>query len=173
MKNKSIRIPAFVVVLLIVAIIIGISFIKKQNNSAVEKTAEFKVSDITAKAGEKITISIKMLENSNFVAGNFEFTYDSSKMEYVKYEEGNILKDGAMSLVNHDEENDKISIAYIANPQDNESTVEKGDLVNLTFKIKKSVTNKEITPELKCTTLKKSNGEDVKSIINQGKITID
>lgn len=173
MKNKSIRIPAFAVILLIIAIVIGISFIKKQNNSAVDKTAEFKVSDITAKAGDKITISIKMLEDSNFVAGNFEFSYDSSKIEYVKYEEGDILKGGAMSLVNHDEENDKISIAYIANPENDESAVAKGNLINLTFKIKKSATNKEITPELKCTTLKKSNGEDVKSIINQGTITVE
>ena len=129
MENKYIRIPIVVIITIIVVIVICINFVKKQEenigeDTSVNMTTKFEISDITAKSGDEITINIKMLEDSIFVAGNFELLYDSKKLEYVEYEEGDILKAGAMSIINNDEDNNKILIAYISNIQ-NETAIVK------------------------------------------------
>lgn len=177
MENKYVRIPIVAIILIIVAVVICINVVRKQEENTGDdaignKTAEFEISDIIAKSGEEITINIKMLEDSSFVAANFELLYDSKQLEYVEYEEGDILKEGAMSVINNDEDNNKISIAYIANFQSETAIVKKGDLANITFKIKKSITDTKINTEFKCTTLKDKDGQDVQNVINQGTIVV-
>lgn len=183
MKNKSITIPIIPIIIFIIivfAALIGMKGIKKQeintdkqNLTIVAKGVTFEVNDVVANLNDEITISIKMLEDSNFVAANFELLYDSSQMQYINYEEGEILEKGAMSIVNNDEENDKILIAFVANPQNESDLIEKGELLSITFKMNNSINDIEIMPEFKCTTLKDKYGNDIQSVINQGTISFD
>ena len=183
MESKAIRITLMPIIILIAIIVIIFSVIKnskKENlneeNVNEENTKEeitFEVEDVSTKAGEEVTIKIRMLEDSNFVAANFELLYDDTKLHFVKYKKEEILKNSAMSIINNDEDASKVLIGYIGNPQDEENIVKKGDLISITFKIDESVNAKEIKPELKCTTLKQKDGNDINNVINQGVITIN
>lgn len=174
MKNKYITIPILLLLIIIIIVFIGIKMVKEkeENTKIINDAVIFNVENVRAKSGEEITINIKMQEDSSFVAANFELLYNSSEMEYIKFEKGTILNEGAMSIINNDEENNKILIAYVSNPQSKKDIIKKGDLISITFKINEQITNVKINPEFKCTTLKKEDGKDVKNIINQGTIIV-
>lgn len=167
MKNKYVKILIIAIILIIALVVICIKKQKENpiDDAIVRKTAKFEISDIIAESGDEIIINIKMLEDSDFVAANFELLYDSKQMQYVKHEEGDILKQGAMSVINNDEANNKISIAYVAKIQNETDRVKKGDLVKITFKKKQTITDAKIDTEFKCTTLKDKDGQDVQNII--------
>lgn len=183
MENKSIRMPLMPIIILIIIIVIVIGLInnsQKENvngqdtNKLNEKAkVTFEVEDMFSKAGEEITIKIRMLEDSNFVAANFELLYDDTKMQFVKYKKEEILNNSAMSIINNDEDESKVLIGYIGNPQDEENIVPKGELISITFKINESVDDTKIKPELKCTTLKQKDGRDIENVIKLGVITLE
>ena len=184
MKTKTISIPiiSFIIIFIIAifAVVIGIKGIKKQENntdkellSVEENKVIFEVDNVVANSNDEITINIKMLKDSNFVAGNFELVYDSGKMQYIDYKEGEILEKGAMSIVNNDKENNKVRIAYVANPKSESNLIEKGELLSIKFKLKNSTTDEEIKPEFNCTTLKDKDGIDIPCVIKQGVISLD
>lgn len=174
MKNKKIILITIVFILLTVAIacIFGISKQPIKTNKDNENKVTFEVNNLIANSGEEITITIKMLEDSNFVAANFELLYDREKMEYVKNEKGAIFEQAAMSIINNDTDNNKISFAYVGNPQDETNVIKKGNIANITFKIKESIVDKNIFTEFKCTTLKDKDGNDISKNIKQGTIAI-
>ena len=77
-----------------------------------------------------------------------------------------------MAIANHDESNAKASIVYVAKPQKETDLISRGELINITFKIKEPVSNTKIMPQFNCSTLKEKDGNDVQYIINQGTITV-
>ena len=165
--RKKIIIRLIIILLAVIAVLcLVMHFANKQQK------AKFEVSDVIGNAGEEITITVKLLEDFNFVAANFEFLYDSSKMEYIKYEETEILKNAAMSIVNNDKNSDKILIAYVGDPQNETDIVKQGELIKMTFRLKDEISNEKIKPEFKCATLKEKNGQDVLNVIKQGTIII-
>lgn len=167
-KKVIIRISIIVIIILLIIAITSIY----NNNLEKESTVKFKVSDITCKPGEEITVNIDMLDDSNFVAGNFELTYDKETMECIQYEKGEILENGAMSIVNNDTDNGKVLIGYVAEP-DSENTIQKaGNLVSITFKINEEIEDLTVNPEFSCSTLKSEDGTDIKNEVEQGIIKI-
>lgn len=170
MKNKSITMPLFLIIIIIIIAAMILNYKKQQEKT--DNDVIFEVTDIIAASGEEVTINIKMLKDLDFVAANFELLYDSSVMEYIKHEKGCVLENGAMAIVNHNKDTQKVLIAYIGNPQDEMQTVEKGDLLSITFKLKDSIRDIDIIPQFKCTTLKQKDGEDVPNIVKQGTISV-
>ena len=173
--NKKIRTILLLGAIILILASIYIIIIKKQENEDIkveEEKVTFEISDITANANDEITINIKMIEDASFVAGNFELLYDSEKMEYIKYEKGQILEEAAMSIVNNNESDSKVSIAYVSDPQNETNCIPKGELIKITFKINETVSNTKISPQFECSTLKDKEGNDIKFTINQGTITI-
>lgn len=167
-KEVRIRISTIVITILL---IIGIVVICK-NYIKNENILKFKVSDVTCKPGEEITIHIEMLEDSNFVAGNFELTYDKEKMECINYEKGEILENGAMSIINNDTDNGKVLIGYVAEPNE-ENTIQKaGNLASIIFKINEEINDTTVNPEFSCSTLKAEDGTDIPNEIEQGIIKV-
>lgn len=167
-KEVKIRISTIVIIALLM---IGIVVIYK-NYIENENMLKFKVSDVTGSPGEEITIHIEMLEDSDFVAGNFELTYDKEKMECIHYEKGEILENGAMSIVNNDTDNGKVLIGYVAEP-DEENTIQKaGNLVSITFKINEEIEDLTVNPVFSCSTLKAEDGTDIPNEIEQGIIKV-
>ena len=184
-KNKK-GISLGVIILGIIVIIVTIFLIKKimlkekvnsENNESISNSEQvtdaiFKVNDIKSSKGKEITVEIELLNNSDFVAANFEYRYDSSSLEYISYEIGNSLKDGAMNLVNNDKAKDKVLIGFVAKP-DGEKEIKSGKIIDIKFRVKDNLAQNNINNKFECTTLKKEDGTDVKFNIHQGKIEVN
>lgn len=165
MKKTNTKI---VIVLLVIALLIKIIPI---NISKATSNTIFKVISQDGQVGDEITVSIDMANEAEFAAGNFELTYDNSKLEYVSYDKGAILNTGIMALVNPDTENSKISIAYTANPADTNQLKSAGNLLKVKFKIKDNAQG-IATVLFNCTILKKSDGTEVENSIEQDNVSI-
>ena len=185
MKRKKPRINLGVVILILI-IVITIIFIinkvnKKEKNVNINaenissdennQNANFKVKDIKCKNGDEISIEIELLNDSEFVAANFEYKYDSKALEYINYELGDSIKDGTMTVVNDDKANEKVLIGCIVKP-DSESTIKPGKIIDIKFKVKESLSINKIENLFNCTTLKEKDGTDIKFNIQQGIIEI-
>lgn len=188
-RNKGINLWLIlsILIVIIVAIVLIIKLTHKDkksvqiNNTIYEEEivptekfgeAQFKVENITTEKGQEFEIEIELLNTENFVAANFEYNYDSSKIEYVSYKVGDALKNGAMTMVNNDKENSKILIGYIANPEEKDKNIRAGKIVTLTFKAKDNIEIQKIENTFDCTTLKKEDGTDINFEIEQGIINI-
>lgn len=160
-------------VILIISLLVNILIqtIYPIKSIAVAGTATFRVSSTKAIVGDEVTISIDMLEESEFAAGNFALTYDNTKLEYISSEKGEILNTGLMSLINPDTENSKISIAYTANPTDTDQTKQAGNLLTVTFRVIDGA-GENANLDFACTMLKTKNGTVVNTSIESGKIQI-
>lgn len=173
-KAKKIIILAIVVIGII---ILGISISMRKNKTTnTEQTIEadkinFKIKDVECSKGEEINIEVELLNNSEFVAANFEYEYDSSSLEYISYEIGDSLKDGAMTIVNNDQNNEKVLIGFVAKP-DGEKKIKSGKVIDIKFRVKDDLTLKNIKNKFECTTLKKEDGTDINFNIHQGKIQV-
>lgn len=174
-------------ILLLIAIIVIIIFVFKslhkeekinsnnnENMSNSEQTidANFKVKDIKCSKGQEIKVEIELLNDSDFVAANFEYKYDSKNLEYINYEVGDSIKDGAMTIVNNDKTKQKVLIGYVAKPE-SEKTIKAGKIIDIKFKVKDNLTQNSIENIFECTTIKKEDGTDIKYNIQQGIIKID
>lgn len=135
------------------------------------KGIAFEINNIKCSKEEEIEVAINLDNETDFVAANFEMPYDGKNMEYVNYKIGNSLENGAMTLVNNNESENKVYIGFVAKPGE-ETVIPKGNLVTLKFRIKENAENKKINTEFNCTTLKQKNGEDVLFNIRQGVIEI-
>ena len=181
MKNKNILNLVITIILVIIVMVI-IKKISVNENNKTEKnetkieefkeTTQFKVSSITCKPGNEVDIDIEMINDSDFVAANFELLYDKSKMEYMEYNKQEIMNNSAMSIVNNDENTGKVLIGYVGNPENKNNVVKAGKILSITFKINKELNDLDIKPEFKCTTLKKSDGTDILSEIEQSIIYV-
>ena len=85
---------------------------------------------------------------------------------------GESIKNGAMTLVNKDNNNKKVLIGFVAKP-DGEKIIKSGKVIDIKFKVKDSLTNNNIKNVFECTTLKKEDGTDVKYNIQQGIIEVN
>lgn len=191
-KKKGISLITLLLVatVIIAIIVIAINILKPKENNAsniiVENNSDsrsqseiidfdgtaFRVKDIKAKRGDEIEVEIDLLNESNFVAANFEYKYDGSSLEYINYKIGDTIKGGAMSMVNNDKDSETVLIGYVAKP-DGEKIVKPGNVVTLKFKIKENLKSKKIENTFECTTLKEEDGTDVKYEVQQGKIEIN
>ena len=177
----------YIIIVLLIIIFIGLAFWKSnyknnKNNKeddkkeqeevvAIKDGVNIRINDIKCSKGDEISVEVQMLNDSDFVAANFEYIYDKDSLEYVSYEVGDSLQDGAMTMVNNDEPNSKILIGFIANPNGTKK-VESGKLIILKFKVKDQSSANIIKNEFKSTTLKKEDGTDIISNIKQGNIEV-
>ena len=163
------------IILIISAIILVINIASKKelNKNGVSKSyANFKIHNIKVTKGKEVNVEIELLNDSDFVAANFEYKYDGDSLEYINYEIGESLKDGAMTIVNNDDKNKKILIGFVAKP-DGEKTIKAGKIIDIKFKVKETLTKNKIENTFDCTTLKKEDGTDINSNIQQGTIEIN
>lgn len=167
-------------IILILAIILSINKIINKKEETITNNGEsfindsstnFKVRDIKCQKGQEITVEIELLNDSDFVAANFEYKYDSNSLEYVNYEVGDSLKDGAMTIVNNDEDSEKILIGFVAKPEGNK-LIKSGKLIDIKFKVKDNSAKNKIENLFESTTLKKEDGTDIRYNIQQGLIEI-
>ena len=191
MKEKNKGINIWLVLLIIVIIIIALTLIiklahKEDNNTRTNNTiheeeittteefgeAQFKVENVSTEKGQEFEIEIDLSNTQDFVAANFEYDYDASKLEYIGYEVGDSLKNGAMTMVNNDKESSKVLIGYVSNPEETDKTIKAGKLVTLKFKSIDNSKNQKIENTFDCTTLKKEDGTDIDFKIEQGIIDI-
>ncbi len=123
-------------------------------------TSVFSITDAKGSKGEEVTIYINLDKELDFASADLVLEYDTSKLEYVKYTELNVLKESAMHIVKNNSDTGKIAIGYVSNP--NTATVKKnpGQILSLTFKIISDESNR-IKLDLKCKSLKKDNGESI------------
>ena len=166
-----------ITMIILIAIIITIYFVcinknKKQTSiEDIQSEVGIRVKNIECLKGEEINVEIELQDDSNFVAANFEYIYDNSSLEYIGYEIGDSIANGAMTLVNNDELNSKVLIGFVANPAD-EKNIKMGKIINLKFRVKDNLNAESINNVFNCTTLKKEDGTDIKANITQGKIEV-
>lgn len=186
MERKGIiKINVFVLVFFIVLfVVIGNVLLKnkknqenyieeKNGNSRVQKEKVlFKVNEINCKKDDIIEVKVELQEKIECVAANFDFSYDLSTMQYEGYEVGESLQKGLMTLVNNNEDNQKVLIGYVGNPETENKEIEAGEFITLKFKIKEAGP-KKIETKFNCSTLKKENGEDIAFEIKQATIEIE
>ena len=184
-KRKS-GISLGVIILLLIIAVVALFIYKKLNtneiinsknnpeisNSSKDLVANFKIKDINCNKGQEINIEIELLNDSDFVAANFEYKYDGDSLEYINYEIGDSLKNGAMTMVNNDDSNKKVLIGFVAKP-DGEKTIKSGRIIDIKFKVKEALTKNKIENIFDCTTLKKEDGTDINNNIQQGIIEIN
>ena len=163
-----------IIIISVIMLAINIANKRKLNNKngISESYANFKIQDIKVTKGQEINIEIELLNDSDFVAANFEYKYDGDSLEYINYEIGESLKDGAMTIVNNDDKNKKILIGFVAKPE-GEKTIKSGKIIDIKFKVKEALTKNKIENIFDCTTLKKEDGTDINSSIQQGVIEIN
>lgn len=176
-KKNGVSLGAILLLIIIIVIIVfAIKSIHKNgnqdNNGNSEKIANFRISNIKCTKGQEITVEIELLNNSNFVAGNFEYKYDSTCLEYLNYEIGDSIKDGAMTIVNNDKANNKVLIGFVAKPE-SEKIIKAGKIIDIKFKVKEALTKNKIENVFECTTLKEEDGTDIKYKVQQGIIEIN
>lgn len=172
-KKKEISLGTILLVIIMVLAISIILFKLVNNTKYVEKNdVVFKIKDIKCLKGQEVNVEIELLNESDFVAANFEYKYDGDSLEYINYEIGESLKDGAMTIVNNDDKNKKILIGFVAKP-DGEKTIKAGKIIDIKFKVKEALTKNKIENIFDCTTLKKEDGTDINSNIQQGTIEIN
>ena len=131
----------------------------------------FNITDATGSKGEEVTVSISLNQELEFASADLVVEYDTSKLEYVKYTELDILQKSAMSIVKNNADTGKIAIGYVSNPDKNDLTKKPGQMLSITFKI---ISDKEETTELKLktTSLNKDSGEKIESTDITSKIKI-
>lgn len=163
-----------IIIISVIMLAINIANKRKLNNKngISESYANFKIQDIKVTKGQEINIEIELLNDSDFVAANFEYKYDGDSLEYINYKIGESLKDGAMTIVNNDDKNKKILIGFVAKPE-GEKTIKSGKIIDIKFKVKEALTKNKIENIFDCTTLKKEDGTDINSNIQQGTIEIN
>ena len=172
-KKKEISLGTILLVIIMVLAISIILFKLVNNTKYVEKNdVVFKIKDIKCLKGQEVNIEIELLNDSDFVAANFEYKYDGDSLEYINYKIGESLKDGAMTIVNNDDKNKKILIGFVAKPE-GEKTIKSGKIIDIKFKVKEALTKNKIENIFDCTTLKKEDGTDINSNIQQGTIEIN
>ena len=134
-------------------------------------TSVFSITDVKGSKGEEVTIYINLDKELDFASADLVLEYDTSKLEYVKYTELNVLKESAMHIVKNNSDTGKIAIGYVSNPNTATSKKSPGQMLSLTFKIISDESN-SIKLDLKCKSLKKDNGESIQVEDLQAVITV-
>lgn len=131
----------------------------------------FTITDASGHVGDEVTLIISLDKELEFAAADLTVEYDTSKLEYVKYTGLNILNQSAMNIVKNNTETGKVAIGYVSNPDSNDLNKKPGQMLSVTFKIKNGASG-TINVNLKCTTLKKDNGDSIPVNDAQATITV-
>ena len=156
---------------IIICMMIAICLFSTINISKAADEVAFSVSSASGKSGDEVTININLDTASNFASANFVLEYDTTKLTYVSYTEGEVLETAAMCIVNNNSDTGKIAIGYIADPTATDQTKEPGNMLKIVFRIE-STTTETTDLNLVCAELKDDPGTDIPNTINQGKIEI-
>lgn len=161
---------------IIVILIVGMLIQFELTSIAVTgDTANISVDTKDAVVGQAVTVNINLQNTVDFVAGNFELTYDDSKLSYQSYSIGDSLKNaegttnGTIYL--NTSTSGTIRIGYMSDVVEGSATKNAGILLSLTFNVidgRGSVTELPLT----CSTLKTADGTDVETNITNGSIQI-
>ena len=150
-------------------IIIGICLILNTVNAA--NLTVFNMTGATGSKNDEVTIYISLNQELEFASADLVVEYDTSKLEYVKYTELDILNKSAMNIVKNNTDTGKVAIGYVSNPNSSSLTKSPGQMLSITFKI---ISDKEENTELKLNTasLNKDSGEKIESSDITSKIKI-
>lgn len=120
----------------------------------------FSITSATGSKGEEVTVYISLDKEVEFASADLILEYDTSKLEFIKYDELDILKKSAMNIVKNNADTGKIAIGYVSNPDDASLVKRPGQMLSITFKIKNIEFN-TTKLNLQCKSLKKDSGEDI------------
>ena len=120
----------------------------------------FSIISATGSKGEEVTVYISLDKEVEFASADLILEYDTSKLEFIKYDELDILKKSAMNIVKNNADTGKIAIGYVSNPDDASLVKRPGQMLSITFKIK-NVEFNTTKLNLQSKSLKKDSGEDI------------
>ena len=120
----------------------------------------FSITSATGSKGEEVTVYISLDKEVEFASADLILEYDTSKLEFIKYDELDILKKSAMNIVKNNADTGKIAIGYVSNPDDASLVKSPGQMLSITFKIK-NVEFNTTKLNLQSKSLKKDSGEDI------------
>jgi len=161
-KNKVLVIS---LIILLIVMILPFSIVYAQQK------AEFNIDSKDCKKGDTITLKIDMLNAVSFVAGNFTVKYDSTSLDFVSYEYGEVLRTNYMITIHPVEDEGKINIGYIARLDAGTNLVKAGNVLTLKFKVKDD--SKQINyVDFSCDTFKEKDGTDISYHTNRGIVDI-
>ena len=137
-----------------------------EDSTPVIEKGNVTIGEYEGKKGDVIDVPIKMTKNPGILAGMFVFEYDDTALEYVDFEDGNILdeyevnaKDGKVSCV--------ISASGLENSDKN------GTLIVLQFKVKDGAKAGDYTIKYSADSQISNYDEQwIKPQISDGKITV-
>ncbi len=151
-------------------ILILITCIFSSSVSAVSSDI-FSMTGASGSKDDEVTVYISLDKEIEFAAADLVLEYDASKLEFVKYEELDVIQKAAMNIVNNNSDTGKIAIGYVSNPSSATKAKAPGKMLSIVFKIKVD-SNEKIRLNLKCTTLKKDSGEDIQVSDAQAEISV-
>ena len=120
----------------------------------------FSMTNATGSKGDEVILYINLDKELEFASADIVLEYDTSKLEYVEYDELDILKKSAMNIVKNNSDTGKIAIGYVSNPDTTSLVKSPGQMLSITFRIKGDEGD-TIKLNLKCTSLKKDSGENI------------
>lgn len=120
----------------------------------------FSITSATGSKGEEVTVYISLDKEVEFASADLILEYDTSKLEFIKYDELDIFKKSAMNIVKNNADTGKIAIGYVSNPDDASLAKSPGKMLSITFKIK-NVEFNTTKLNLQSKSLKKDSGEDI------------
>lgn len=126
------------------------------------QNANFKVENVTGQVGETVSVKIDMLNDVDFLSGNFTIDYDPTRLEYVNYRLDKELEEKYNIVVNSIKQQGKIKIGYLTKKLEISYLKNAGNMMTVEFTIKDKALyeNKVI---FSTQTLKDSNGETVEA----------
>ena len=139
MNRKKHKIIIIVASILLIGIItLGAFFLAdlfndKETGTIKKADTTITVSSVTGTKGNTVIIPIKISNNAGFMACFFNFEYDNSALEYIGYEEGDIISDYQFN-------DDNGTLKFVG--MDDNDVLNDGVIVNLKFKILKNTTAK-------------------------------
>ena len=151
--------------ILIVVLITSFSIVNAADNSI------FSITNGQGYKNGEVTVFIKLEKELEFASADLVLEYDTSKLEYVKYNALSILNDSAMNIVKNNSDTGKIAIGYVSNPEDAVKKKKPDQILSITFKIKANE-NESTNLILRCTTLKTDAGDSIEAVDSQSKITV-
>lgn len=163
MKNKILTITVIVIltIMLIIQVFSNKSF-------AEQTTANFKLNQIETKVGDKINVELILSNEVSFLSSDFVITYDTTKLNYVSYEKGNIQN---FTIYANESSEGTIKIAGIQDPAESRTVAINTSLIVLQFDVIAG-RGTESTIQLECNSLYKTETEKIETIETSSNVKI-
>ena len=125
------------------------------------------IGNFEGKTGDVIDVPIKLSENPGILAGMFIFEYDSKALEYVDYEQGDILDEYEVNATAG-------KVACVISSSALEDSKKNGTIITLQFKVKDGAAKGDyIIKYSDESQISNLNEEWIKPQISDGKITVN